>query len=63
MTGKHNKYYECSSCGCILTIERMIGPKVGVELDVCVRCLVLAFEEVLKENGVLPLKSSSSSTT
>jgi hypothetical protein len=59
MTGKYSNKYECRSCGCILTIERMIGPKVGTELDVCVRCLVLAFEEVLKENGVLAISKKS----
>lgn len=56
MTKFHN---ECRSCGSILTIERLMGPKLGTEIDVCIRCLVLAFEEVLREDGILPVKQES----
>jgi hypothetical protein len=48
---KLTKHNECRSCGSILTIERLIGPKVGTELDVCLQCLITAFEEVLREKG------------
>jgi hypothetical protein len=58
MTGKHN---ECKSCGSILTIERLIGPKVGTEIDVCLQCLIAAFEEVLREQKILPSPLSSHS--
>jgi hypothetical protein len=47
MTGKH--ICNCRWCGSVLTIERLIGPKVGTELDVCLQCLITAFEEVLRE--------------
>lgn len=58
---------ECRSCGSILTIEHLIGPKVGTEVDVCLQCLVAAFEEVLREYKILSppppsVKSASSST-
>lgn len=55
MTAKH----ECRSCGSILTIERLIGPKLGTEIDVCIQCLVAAFEEILKESGVLPVNNNN----
>lgn len=52
----------CRSCGAILTIERLIGPKVGTELDVCLQCLIVAFEEVLRETEsnqkILPTTTS-----
>lgn len=56
---KHNNNNECRSCGSILTIERLIGPKLGTEIDVCTNCLVKALEEVLRESGALPVKEGA----
>lgn len=51
----------CRSCDGILTIERLIEPKVGCNIDVCIQCLVAAFEEVLREQKILPPTASAES--
>lgn len=44
----------CKSCDRILTIEHLITDKLGgFELQICLECIIAAFEEVLREEHVI----------